>query len=35
MADVSDPAIAEAYNDVRNDKTDTNWYEFDPLNVVD
>ena len=26
MADVTDSAIVEAYNDVRNDKTDTNWY---------
>jgi hypothetical protein len=25
MADVSDPSIAQAYQDVRNDKTDTNW----------
>ena len=28
MADVSDPALTEAYNDVRNDKTDTDWYQF-------
>nr|AGM32389.1 cofilin/tropomyosin-type actin-binding protein [Coptotermes formosanus] len=25
MSDASDPAILEAYNDVRNDKTDTDW----------
>jgi hypothetical protein len=25
MSDVSDPAIREAYDDVRNDATDTNW----------
>ncbi|KZO94180.1 actin depolymerizing protein [Calocera viscosa TUFC12733] len=25
MADVSDPAIADAYQDVRSDKSDTNW----------
>jgi hypothetical protein len=25
MVDVSDPALAEAYADVRNDKTDTDW----------
>jgi len=25
MADVSDPAITEAYEDVRSDKTETNW----------
>jgi hypothetical protein len=28
MADVSDPQIKDAYNDVRNDKTDTNWAVF-------
>ena len=28
MADVSDPKIVEAYNDVRDDKTSTNWYVF-------
>jgi len=25
MADVSDPAIQEAYDDIRNDKTETSW----------
>eukprot|EP01119_Soliformovum_irregulare_P015231 TRINITY_DN4261_c0_g2_i1.p1 TRINITY_DN4261_c0_g2~~TRINITY_DN4261_c0_g2_i1.p1 ORF type:complete len:147 (-),score=39.13 TRINITY_DN4261_c0_g2_i1:142-582(-) len=25
MCDVSDPAIAESYNDVRDDKSETNW----------
>ncbi|KAJ6588762.1 actin depolymerizing protein [Mycena capillaripes] len=29
MADVSDPAIDEAYQDVRSDKTDTNWLLLD------
>ncbi|KAI4522460.1 hypothetical protein EV122DRAFT_265208 [Schizophyllum commune] len=29
MADVSDPAIIEAYNDVRSDKTDTKWLLLD------
>ncbi|KAL9710331.1 hypothetical protein Ac2012v2_006630 [Leucoagaricus gongylophorus] len=29
MADVSDQAIAEAYNDVRDDKTQTNWLLVD------
>ncbi|KZP15308.1 ADF-like domain-containing protein [Athelia psychrophila] len=29
MADVSDPKIQEAYEDVRNDKTDTNWLLLD------
>ncbi|TRM63595.1 hypothetical protein BD626DRAFT_547995 [Schizophyllum amplum] len=29
MADVSDPAILEAYNDVRSDKTDTKWLLLD------
>ncbi|KAL1742550.1 hypothetical protein HDZ31DRAFT_42997 [Schizophyllum fasciatum] len=29
MADVSDPAIIEAYNDVRSDKTDTKWVLLD------
>jgi hypothetical protein len=28
MADVSDPRIKEAYADVRNDKTETNWAVF-------
>ena len=28
MADCSDPGIAESYNDVRNDKTDTTWAVF-------
>jgi len=28
MADCSDPAIKDAYNDVRNDKTATNWALF-------
>lgn len=26
MADVSDAAIAQAYADVRDDKTETNWF---------
>jgi hypothetical protein len=26
---VSDPAIADAYEDVRNDKSETNWAFFD------
>ncbi|KAJ7927479.1 ADF-like domain-containing protein [Mycena leptocephala] len=29
MADVSDPAIDEAYQDVRSDKSDTNWLLLD------
>ncbi|KAF7984689.1 hypothetical protein HWV62_12976 [Athelia sp. TMB] len=29
MADVSDPKIQETYEDVRNDKTDTNWLLLD------
>ncbi|GAA6011986.1 hypothetical protein JCM10207_003450 [Rhodosporidiobolus poonsookiae] len=29
MADVSDPKIREAYDDVRNDKSDTNWVLLD------
>ncbi|KAI0819946.1 actin depolymerizing protein [Trametes gibbosa] len=29
MADVSDPKIDEAYQDVRSDKTDTNWLLLD------
>ncbi|KAI5479189.1 actin depolymerizing protein [Pseudohyphozyma bogoriensis] len=29
MADVSDPAIKTAYEDVRNDKTETNWLLLD------
>ncbi|KAL5522980.1 hypothetical protein ACEPAF_1247 [Sanghuangporus sanghuang] len=29
MADVSDPRIDEAYLDVRNDKSDTNWLLLD------
>jgi len=29
MADVSDPAINDAYADVRNDKTGTNWILLD------
>ncbi|VDC00116.1 unnamed protein product [Peniophora sp. CBMAI 1063] len=29
MADVSDPAIIEAYQDVRSDKTPTNWLLLD------
>jgi len=29
MADVSDPKIAEAYLDVRSDKSDTNWLLID------
>ncbi|KAJ2925423.1 hypothetical protein H1R20_g11693, partial [Candolleomyces eurysporus] len=29
MADVSDPAINEAYLDVRSDKSDTNWLLLD------
>ncbi|EIM89160.1 ADF-like domain-containing protein [Stereum hirsutum FP-91666 SS1] len=29
MADVSDPQIQEAYEDVRSDKTDTNWMLID------
>ncbi|KAJ7073524.1 actin depolymerizing protein [Mycena belliarum] len=29
MADVSDPAINDAYQDVRADKTDTNWLLLD------
>lgn len=29
MADVSDPAIDQAYQDVRSDKTDTNWLLLD------
>ena len=38
MADVSDPAIAAAYDDVRNDKTETSWllldYESDKSNKL-
>lgn len=26
MANVSDPAIAKAYEDIRNDSTGLNWY---------
>ncbi|KAJ3742724.1 ADF-like domain-containing protein [Lentinula detonsa] len=29
MAELSDPKIAEAYEDVRSDKTDTNWLLID------
>jgi len=29
MADLSDPSIDEAYQDVRSDKTDTNWLLLD------
>ncbi|KAJ7167325.1 ADF-like domain-containing protein [Mycena crocata] len=29
MADVSDPSIDEAYQEVRNDKSDTNWLLLD------
>ncbi|KIM23660.1 hypothetical protein M408DRAFT_17872 [Serendipita vermifera MAFF 305830] len=29
MADVSDPEIANAYNEVRDDKTETNWLLID------
>lgn len=38
MADVSDPAIAAAYDDVRNDKSETSWllldYESDKSNKL-
>jgi len=32
MCNVEDPAIAKAYNDVRNDKTGLNWVVFDYAN---
>ena len=38
MADVSDPTIAAAYDDVRNDKSETSWllldYESDKSNKL-